>query len=652
MTMTPEIDETFKVPLAIRCFLFPGPRTFPGGLLLVLMLSSLACGPPVEVKLRPTVHLTATAGAPRIDDPGPRTLQVLRLFHLDDQWQESPASVVVSLDALRLQLDDPRIDAAQAELVLAGARVLEGHDTERAAEWYFLSALRAWDYLFGVSGAALGDLPSRAFDGRFHETLGVYNEAVGSWIRLRQLLEGGFEPGLQRAVFEQVLVRLDAASPAVDPKRFDRLLPANGLRVRGPRNHYRRDGLGSALVAVRENRGFEALDRFRPPEGIVRPLTALLIPSYPDPDRPELPRSVHLAFYDPLNTELLPAGPYRVPLAADFTTPYAYLAGATNLRRLAGTGLWQAEKTLWHEGIFLLEPYDPRKIPLLMIHGLRASPLTWLELTNDLYGEPDLRSGYQIWHAMYSTGMPFLYSAGKLRQNLGELVAELDPEGDDAVLDSMVVIGHSMGGLLARTLVSNSDHRLWDLLFRRAPEEVVGPPDGALELREGMIFEADPRVDRVIFIAVPHRGSPQADGFMARLGSQMVSIPDDVQGRFFGFLERNPGILTPLGGELLSKGLPSSLRILREDHPMLLALADLPFREGVEYHTILGNRGRGGGPEASDGLVTWQSAHLDGAASELVIEAGHDVHTHPVAIGEIKRILRFHLRELERRGGR
>ena len=616
-------------------------------------MACLALGACSAVKVAPlkTTPSVAEGVAARIADPSPATLQTLRLFQLETSWRDNPAAVVANLDTLVRQLEDPRLLVAQAELALAAARWVEPQDAQRSEGWYFLAAVRAWDFVFGPQGMEGSALPTRAFDGRFHEALGIYNQALGAYVRLRQ--EHGWRPTrVQNALFENLVVRLDRSGPAVDPSRFDRLMPADELRVRGPRNHYRRDGLGAALVAVRENRGEESLDRFRPPEGIIRPLTAVLIPSPVDPRHRQAPRGATLAFYDPLTLELLPAGPYLVPLAGDFTTPYAYLTGTANLGRLAGSGLWRAEKTLWHQGIFMLEPYDPTKIPVLMVHGLRSSPLTWLELTNDLYGEADLRRRYQVWHYMYSTGFPFLYSAAELRRRLDELCHVLDPEDDDEVLDSMVVVGHSMGGLLSRTLVSDSEQRLWDLVVRVPPDELIGLPEGEGGLWHGLLFEADPRVDRVIFAAVPHRGSSLADSFFGRLGAQLVEIPEEAQRRVQALRELNPGSMTELGDELMAKGMPSSIEVLAEDNPVLLAVADLPFRNGVRVHTILGDRRRIDGAEGSDGLVSWASGHLDGVESELVVSSGHDVHTHPAAIGEIKRILRLHLRDLARDGDR
>jgi len=71
---------------------------------------------------------------------------------------------------------------------------------------------------------------------------------------------------------------------------------------------------------------------------------------------------------------------------------------------------------------------------------------------------------------------------------------------------------------------------------------------------------------------------------------------------------------------------------------------------GVPHHVIGGDRGRGGGEDASDGVVPTLSSVMPGAASTLVVPAGHNAHGHPLAIRELARILRAHLRVVDSRG--
>jgi hypothetical protein len=73
-----------------------------------------------------------------------------------------------------------------------------------------------------------------------------------------------------------------------------------------------------------------------------------------------------------------------------------------------------------------------------------------------------------------------------------------------------------------------------------------------------------------------------------------------------------------------------------------MAFASLPIARGVPYHSIIGDRGRSTG-RRSDGVVTYDSAHLDGASSEIIFPAGHGAASDPYAIAEMRRILREQL---------
>ncbi len=628
--------------------MIPSTRTPPlpsAGLLVLFGLA--ACASPVTVRTVDSLDARPpqTASPAAAEEPTPETLQTLRLLYLDAQWETAPAAVIATLDSLRSHRGDRELTAAQAELALHAARLVEAGGGDRAAGWYFLAAARAYEYLFAGDPAA--DL---GFSRRFRQTLEVYNRALGSYVRLQHGATGGLQSCLQDAIFETVMVHLDVGQDGRrdvwGPNYFDRLLPSWELRIRGLRNHYRRDGLGATLTAVKANRQERAHERFYPPEGIVRPVTAVL--SFAAADGGEssaAPRTAKLALYDPQKTATVPVDTRRVPLAADFTTPYGVLVGLAKLQRLSFAGMIDAESTRWHRGLFLTEPYDREKTPVIMVHGLRSSPVVWKELTNDLFGEADLRQAYQIWHYMYPSGLPFLYSAGVLRDTLDELRRTFDPRGDDPATQSMVVIGHSMGGLLAKTLVTSSGTRLWDVIFRAGPERLTGMLSDIDTLRRTYIFEPRPYVDRVIFIAVPHRGSDVADGIRGRFGSQLVDLPDDFENLVRRIAESNGELIRDEMRGFVARGGPDAIRTLVPTYPLLGVFADMPIADGVPFHTLLGDRGRGDGELASDGFVTWASAHLDGARSEAVIPSRHDAHSHPLAIAEVKRILRLHLRQ-------
>ena len=70
-------------------------------------------------------------------------------------------------------------------------------------------------------------------------------------------------------------------------------------------------------------------------------------------------------------------------------------------------------------------------------------------------------------------------------------------------------------------------------------------------------------------------------------------------------------------------------------------MADLPVE--VPFYSIIGQHNSGTIETGSDGIVSYASAHLDGAAGELVVRSGHGVCENAEAQSEVNRILRLEL---------
>jgi pimeloyl-ACP methyl ester carboxylesterase len=290
-------------------------------------------------------------------------------------------------------------------------------------------------------------------------------------------------------------------------------------------------------------------------------------------------------------------------------------------------------------GLSLLRPYSRGKVPVILVHGLWSSPWSWARTVAGLETDPALRDRYQFWTFGYSTGDPILYSAYLLRQNLREARLRFDPGGTDAAFDRMVVVGHSMGGLLAKVLVQDSRLRIWDLLCTRPPEALAGAPEDCDLLRQAVIFKPHPGVRRVVFIATPHRGSRLDQGAFHRLGTRLVRLPDLLQQAHHRLLASNgPGFFTPL----MRDRLPTSVDQLAWEHPELLALCAMGIDPAVTFHSIIADLRAPPRDGGTDGVVPYASAHLDGAASEHLVSSGHLCQDRPAVIGEIRRILAEH----------
>ncbi len=298
-------------------------------------------------------------------------------------------------------------------------------------------------------------------------------------------------------------------------------------------------------------------------------------------------------------------------------------------------GLFRFEPT----GLSLLRPYRRGKIPVVLIHGLWSNPWSWARMIGELEADAALRDRYQFWTFGYSTGDPLPYSAALLRRDLDEARRKLDPDRADAAFDRMVVVGHSMGGLLAKMMVQESGTRLWQLFSERPAGDLAGDRADCDLFRSALIYKPRPEVRRVVFIATPHRGSRVDRGGLERLGSRLVRLPDPLRATHDRLLARNgPDFFT----ERFRKGLPTSIDELEWRSPILMGLDDLGLAPTVKAHSIIADRRHPPGAGGSDGLVPYESAHLQGIASESLVTSGHLCQDHPAVIREVGRILVEH----------
>jgi pimeloyl-ACP methyl ester carboxylesterase len=290
-------------------------------------------------------------------------------------------------------------------------------------------------------------------------------------------------------------------------------------------------------------------------------------------------------------------------------------------------------------GLSLLRPYVRGRLPVVLVHGLWASPWSWHAMIEVLEADPTIKERFQFWTYGYSTGDPIPYSANLLRRDLDEVRQKLDPNKADDAFERMVVIGHSMGGLLAKMISVDSGDRLWRVVSDRPLGELIGREDDIKLFRSGLIFGAHPCVKRVVYIATPHRGSRFDQGSIQRLGTRLIRMPDPLRAAHDRLVAGNPPYFFR---EHFRKGLPSSIDELEWGSPILTGLADLAHSPVLKVHSIVAVRPDGQADHRTDGLVSFESAHLAGVTSEKVVAAGHLCQDQPDVIGEVRRILSEH----------
>ena len=334
----------------------------------------------------------------------------------------------------------------------------------------------------------------------------------------------------------------------------------------------------------------------------------------------------------------------RVPLAQDFSTPLAFMVREPQVFNFLQR-TFQIELTQSAVGLYHLEPHNDARIPIVLVHGLMSDVRTWMQLINTLQSDPELRRNYRFMGFSYSSGNPILVSAMHLRRALAAEREKLAADGRDLTrFDRMVLIGHSMGGLISRLAISSCDDKLLSNFIGRENYYETGSYKEP-KFREVMIFEPVPSVKRVIFVAVPHRGSELAQSWYGQLASSMIKIPESLVDMNARLLRSMINISDKQKSNMLKHF--NGIDNLSPTGPALRLLNLMPMSANVPYHSVIGNEKQRGVPGGSDGVVPYASSHLDGARSEIVVKSGHSVQQNPLAILEIKRILKEHLQTQE-----
>lgn len=446
--------------------------------------------------------------------------------------------------------------------------------------------------------------------------------------------------------------------PRIQNKKLDSLMSSYNLNFSGLRSTNRRDGFGSEFVATLPAEKNEDLGKY-----IVDPMNHPykngINPNIHEPRylsvtmtaQPKSDQSIdeilnnpdfQLNVYDPYSVENLKIGDSEYPLSANFSAPYGLWLAENKLGAAAYLSLIDRDNSITMPQLYKLEPYNPNKKIIVLVHGLASSPEAWIRLTNDIMGDQVLRENYQVWQIFYSTNMPILESHFQINALIDQAFASLDPHSSSA--QNAVLIGHSMGGIIARLLVSEAD--------------LTQPAISLLKSQQVRKFKDEPlfkarlnitpieNFDRAIFIAAPHRGTEFADRWFTQVARRIIKLPGAFLGAFAESLtERNVNMkdfVKDLGHGLIQNG-PSDLS---HNSKFTELTEDVVPTSNIIFHSIMGNMTDSQDPKImTDGIVPYQSAHLDGAASEIVLKGGHSIQETPEAVLELRRILRLHLVE-------
>jgi pimeloyl-ACP methyl ester carboxylesterase len=529
----------------------------------------------------------------------------------------------------------PADDGPTHPLDLAEQRLREG----RASILVRDAVLAYLDAAGTASGVLLGDPAGGGTD--LERASRIHNEALERLLRVTRGPRRSFDQTWIRDLARHG-AKLDvvAEGEVWAPGLFDRVEFVSSHSSRPLRHVFDQQGLGVPMFSVQKRRAddprrLQIPDRFYPPLRVY-PITVFLRSTGVGR------RNYVLEIRDPARADRVSTPSGSLPLAMDLSTPLAYHFDWSRLPLREKLMMLDPDYLEWSAGLHLLHPYEPGKIPVILIHGYWSSATCWLQTLNELRGDPMIRERYQFLIYHYPSINSYLHSAVLLRRSIRLARATFDPRHVDPAFDRMVVVGHSLGGILAKILVQDTGDRLWSLVSHRPLSEINLTDQQREILAEVFFVRPEPEVRRVVFISTPHRGSRFSTRTMGRIAARLTPHPGPLAEVYDQITRANPAeVFSPL---FRDEGLATSFDQLREGEPVLEVLSQTPFAPGVASHSIIARQGRGPIEQSWDGVVSYESSHVDTTDSELIVPHHHFAQQEPETIAELKRILTEHLR--------
>src|SRR5690606_31452430 len=171
-------------------------------------------------------------------------------------------------------------------------------------------------------------------------------------------------------------------------------------------------------------------NRPRPYSEMPSPTLTLLI-RFPGDDlasvlsTPELLISGH----DPYVEEAIDLHGLRVPLSANYSAGYGLWLARSGFNRQSLQTLFGREQGITRPHLYLMQPYDPDRRILLMIHGLASSPEAWGNVAREVLGGDVRRREFQVWQAYDPTPTPLVLNQSATRRIIVNAMQHFAPEG-------------------------------------------------------------------------------------------------------------------------------------------------------------------------------------------------------------------------------
>lgn len=537
------------------------------------------------------------------------------------------------LDALR----------AAAEISYLAARSAVKNDRGLAMELSLDAARYSWMRITESDADGRIRDPNSAIQ---REAVEIYNTSLRELLKLAKL-DNDYKLGqpIRMPISKQIVdVDVPFPSPWISKDQLGEFDFVSNYELKNLRNRHTASGVGVPIMVRRARaRSSDPLESYYA-EGLSLPVTvvAKFTPTSWERNPDE---QITIQLLDPRESDGVVVKNNLLPLESDLSTPLAWYLTDPKKKLLETFAFFRSDRAQHLEGLHMITPFDPDRIPVLMVHGIWSSPTTWMEMFNDLQSDPVIRDKYQFWFYQYPTGEPLTFAAANLRDRLREMRIKCDPHGQNEKLDQTVVVGHSMGGLMAYLLTIDSEDKLWNGLSKLPVDQIKGDQETHNQIKRVFFFETDRSIDRVVTIAAPFNGSGYSNTFTRWLGGSLVSLPNTTSNLSeLIFRQNNQSIWDRIFAPR------TSLDSLNKNSAVLKLVNHSTTPDEVKHHNIVGvNKGHSL-DDWTDGVVRLRSASRNDVNSQVQIEASHsEVQRHPKTIAEVKRVLMEHLEEVSQR---
>ncbi len=587
--------------------------------------------------------------------PSQRSLKTLQKFNLvvhdESDWIRN-YSISETLERLQKSIQhdaSPEKLYALTELAFLDAQTLLGEDKRHAAlERFTLALVNAYGYLFTPQFEHLRN----PYDPQFQEICKMYNQSLEQAMRVIASdgqLRSGATYGLQLG---EQLVNVEVRFPNNIPEsNISELRFVSDFSIQKLLRHHRTFGLGVPMIGICNGRETNpAIEQYYPPE-MCLPLSAFMkVIDRKDSTMNMLAKQCVLEFHNTVDNSQLVINRTTVPLQTDTSIPLAFLLDQPSLsrpREAATTSLLNPKEA--GTGLFMMEPYDPDKTPVIMVHGFWSSPMIWMNMVNDLRSFQKIRENYQFWFYQYPTSQPFWISATKFRRTLHNLYRNLDPEKHHAKLHQTILIGHSMGGLISLMQTLDSQDEMWKIVSDKPFGQLQAAPHVRQSLANTVFFQPNPSVTKVITIATPFQGSVMANDYTKWIGETLFKLPEKTDLVTRQLVKDNPSLFH--NTRLLTA--QTSLESLQPGGQIFNFLQSARRNPNTSYHNIYGSRQSSALMKKlaseSDGVVSTSSAQSAHADTQIAVNANHlSITDIAPTILEVRKILQLELHRNQR----